>query len=91
MATAPTRPFRILEADHAPIRLLAGVKQCSPAEVVHSALEEYFSNHREELSTVFTETQQAIEAGDVERLTSLLSEAAEQQRSTFEQKLAALR
>lgn len=71
-----TRPFRIFEADQAPLRLLAELKHVSAAEVFHKALAEYLANHREELATAFTETQQAIVAGDLGALTRLLARGA---------------
>ncbi len=71
-----TRPFRIFEADQAPLRLLAELRHVSPAEVFHKALAEYLANHREELSTAFTETQRAIAAGDLGGLTRLLTRGA---------------
>jgi adenylate kinase len=36
--------------------------------VIHEALAEYLINHRDELSRLYTETQQALAAGDIDRL-----------------------
>lgn len=68
MATTKTKPVRILTADHAPLQLLADVERRTPAEVVHSALAEYLSTHRDELASVYGETQAWLRAGDIEGL-----------------------
>jgi hypothetical protein len=72
MATAKTKPVRILTADHAPLQLLADVERRTSAEVVHSALAEYLATHREELASVYGETQALLRAGDIEALTAAL-------------------
>lgn len=74
-----TKPLRIFETDHAPLRLLAELERRSPQEVVHSALAEYLDGHRDQLAAVFTETQRAIAAGDLEALTAQLAASAEAQ------------
>jgi hypothetical protein len=75
-----TKPIRIFEADHAPVRLLAGVERRSPADVLHSALAEYLHNHRDELQSVYADTQRALAAGDLESLvTAMVGEAADDQ------------
>jgi len=72
MATTKTKPVRILTADHAPLQLLADMERRTPAEVVHSALAEYLATHREELASVYGETQVLLRAGDIEGLTAAL-------------------
>jgi hypothetical protein len=74
-----TKPLRIFETDHAPLRLLAELERRSPQEVVHSALAEYLDGHRDQLAAVFTETQRAIAAGDLDALTAQLAASAEAQ------------
>lgn len=74
-----TKPVRIFETDHAPLRLLAELEQRSPQEVFHAALAEYLESHREQLAAVFTEAQRAIAAGDLEALTAQLTASAEAQ------------
>ncbi|MEK6274665.1 MAG: hypothetical protein AABM30_04935 [Actinomycetota bacterium] len=74
-----TKPVRIFETDHAPLRLLAELQQRSPQEVFHAALAEYLVAHRDQLSTVFSETQRAVASGDLEALTAQLSASAEAQ------------
>jgi hypothetical protein len=74
-----TKPVRIFEADHAPLRLLAELEQRSPQHVFHAALAEYLESHRDELVAVFTETQRAIASGDLEALTAQLAASAESQ------------
>lgn len=72
MATTKTKPVRIFTTDHAPLQLLAGVERRSPAEVVHSALAEYLRTHRDELASVYGETQAFLRAGDIDGLTAAL-------------------
>jgi len=72
MPTTKTKPVRILTTDHAPLQLLADVERRTPAEVVHSALAEYLATHREELATVYGDTQALLRAGDIDGLTAAL-------------------
>src|SRR5215207_5175748 len=74
-----TKPVRIFETDHAPLRLLAELERRSPQEVFHAALALYLDSHRDDLAAVFTETQRAIAAGDLDALTALLAASAEAQ------------
>jgi hypothetical protein len=74
-----TKPVRIFQADHAPLRLLAELERRSPQDVFHSALAEYLESHRDELVAVFTETQRAIASGDLDALTAQLAASAESQ------------
>lgn len=74
-----TRPVRIFEGDHAPLRLLAELERRSPQEVFHAALAEYLESHRDRLAAVFTDAQRAIAAGDLDALTAQLESSAESQ------------
>jgi hypothetical protein len=74
-----TKPVRIFESDHAPLRLLAELEQRSPQEVFHAALAEYLVSHRDELATVFGDTQRAIASGDLDALTAQLAASSEAQ------------
>lgn len=77
--TVRTKPVRIFECDHAPLRLFAELERRSPQEVFHAALAEYLVSHRDELVAVFADTQRAIAAGDLDGLTAQLTESAEAQ------------
>lgn len=77
--TVRTKPIRIFESDHAPLRLLAELEQRSLQEVVHTALAEYLRSHRDELATAFGDTQRAIASGDLDALTEQLTASAEAQ------------
>lgn len=72
MTTTRTKPVRIFTVDHAPLQLLADVERRTPAEVVHSALAEYLATHRDELASVYRETQAFLRAGDIDGLTGAL-------------------
>jgi hypothetical protein len=74
-----TKPVRIFASDHAPLRLLAELEQRSPQEVFHAALAEYLESHRDELATVFADTQRAIASGDLDALTAQLAASSEAQ------------
>jgi len=74
-----TKPVRIFESDHSPLRLLAELERRSPQEVFHTALAEYLESHRDELATVFADTQRAIASGDLDGLTAQLAASAEAQ------------
>lgn len=74
-----TKPVRIFEGDHAPLRLLAELERRSPQEIFHAALAEYLESHRDRLATVFTDAQHAIAAGDLEALTAQLESSADAQ------------
>jgi hypothetical protein len=77
--TVRTKPVRIFEADHAPIKLMAELQQQSPADVIHLAVAHYIHSHRDRLAHVFAQTQKAIAAGDLEGLTKLLLPSARAQ------------
>lgn len=66
-----TKPVRIYEDDHAPLRLIAEAEGRAPADVLHAALEEYLANHRESLAAVFEQAQRAVAQGDLAALTAL--------------------
>ena len=69
--------MRILVDDVEPIRLLAGLQHATAADVVHTAIVEYFAKHRADLAAVHAETQGFIARGDVEGLAAALrSDAA---------------
>jgi hypothetical protein len=74
-----TKPLRIFETDHAPLRLLAELQRRSPQDVFHAALSEYLEAHRDELAVVFSDTQRAIASGDLDALTAQLAASAETQ------------
>lgn len=74
-----TKPLRIFETDHAPLRLLAELERRSPQDVFHAALAEYLEKHRDELVVVFSDTQRAIASGDLDALTAQLAASAEAQ------------
>jgi hypothetical protein len=67
MATR-SKPVRIFADDDSALEVLAQLRQQSRAEVIHEALAEYLVNHRDELSRLYTETQEALAAGDIDRL-----------------------
>lgn len=73
---AATKTLRIYEDDHAPLRLIAEVEGRGPADVVHSALEEYLLAHRDALADAFARAQRAIAAGDIEGLAAIASGAS---------------
>jgi hypothetical protein len=73
-----TKPVRIYEADLGPLRLAALAENRSVADVVHSALAEYFDHHREQLVALYDETRAAIAAGDVERLAAGLMRGSQE-------------
>jgi hypothetical protein len=77
MATR-TKPVRIFESDHGPLRLAALAENRSVAEVFHSALAEYFEQHRERLTALYDDTRDAIATGDLERVTAHLLAGADQ-------------
>jgi hypothetical protein len=74
-----TKPVRIFESDHGPLRLLAELERRSPQEVFHAALAEYLVSHRDELAATFADTQRAIAAGDLDALTAQLAASADAQ------------
>jgi hypothetical protein len=74
-----TKPLRIFETDHAPLRLLAELERRSPQDVFHAALAQYLETHRDELAVVFSDTQRAIASGDLDALTAQLAASAEAQ------------
>jgi hypothetical protein len=68
-----TKPVRIFEADHGALRLIAEVERRGPADVIHAALAEYMSTHRDDLSNVFARAQVAFQSGDIAALADVLS------------------
>jgi hypothetical protein len=72
-----TKPVRIFEADHGALRLIAEVERRGPADVIHAALAEYMSTHRNDLSGVFARAQAAFQSGDIAALADVLSSSNE--------------
>jgi hypothetical protein len=73
--TTRSKPVRIFANDDSALEVLAQLRRQSRAEVIHEALAEYLVNHRDELSRLYTETQQAIAAGDIDRLVRVATTA----------------
>ena len=71
MTALATKPLRIYEDDHAPLRLVAEIEGRGAADVVHAALTEYLSNHRDVLASAFSEAQAAVAAGDITALAAI--------------------
>ena len=72
MATLRTTPMRVLVEDIEPVRLVAGLRRETPAEVIHNAIAEYLTNHRSELSDLHAETHRFIAAGDIDGLAATM-------------------
>ncbi len=86
-----TKPVRIYESDHAPLRLLAATEGRSQADVVHAALHEYMQRHRTRLAQTFEQAQAAVAQGDLTGLTAVLEDGALQLARGHAQRLRALR
>jgi hypothetical protein len=71
MPAEKTKPVRIHVADHGSLQLIAHLEHRSPADVVHKALLEYLTNHKEELAVIFTDAQEAIARGDLDALSDI--------------------
>ena len=91
MPAVATRPMRILESDHAPLRLVASLEQRTPADVIHSALDLYLERRRAELSAVFSSTQAAIQNGDLDGLTVSLEGGTKAMADALEADVASYR
>lgn len=91
MPSVRTKPVRILEADHGVLRLLANLEGRAPAQVLHSALIEYFEQHRDEIATIFADAQAAIAAGDLRALTQQFARSADTLADEHAARLAELR
>lgn len=76
MPALTTKPLRIYEDDHAPLRLIAEAEGRGPADVIHTALQEYLLAHRDMLAAVFSQAQQAIASGDIDALAAIASGAS---------------
>ena len=74
-----TKPMRLLEADHQPVRFIAELEGRPGYEVIHTAIEEYIQNHRARLGETFVHAQRAIKTGDLGALTELLAASADAQ------------
>jgi hypothetical protein len=80
MATrAQTKPVRIFADDETSLGLVAHLTGRGRAEVFHQAWIEYVRTHRTELAFVFRETQEALAAGDIDRLARVSQTALEDQ------------
>lgn len=74
-----TKPMRLLEADHQPVRFIAELEGRPGYEVIHTAIEEYIHNHRARLGETFARAQRAINSGDLGALTKILAASADAQ------------
>ena len=63
-----SKPVRIFAEDDSALEELTRLLRRSRAEVVHEALAEYLVRHREELTQLYDQTQQAIASGDLAAL-----------------------
>ena len=89
--TVKTKPIRVFVDDEAPLTLVAHFEGRSKAEILHAALVEYIQNHRDQLSSVFQQAQQAVASGDVDALARLLSADAETRADLLADEIASLR
>lgn len=76
MPAPATKPLRIYEDDHAPLRLIAEAEGRGPADVIHAALQEYLLAHRDTLAAAFSQAQRAIASGDIGALAAVASGAS---------------
>lgn len=76
---AQTKPVRIFANDDQSLGLVAGILNRSRADVFHSAWIEFLRTHREELASVFRETQEQIAHGDLDHLTRTAASALDAQ------------
>ncbi len=83
-----SRPVRVPEEIHAPLRAVAALMGKTPGEVLASAFSEYCQIHKEELSTIFGHAQKLISNGDV---TGLVDLTADSRRERAERAAAAAR
>jgi hypothetical protein len=72
-----SKPVRIFAEDDSALEELTRLLRRSRAEVVHEALAEYLVHHREELTKLYDQTQQAIASGNLAAL-ARASEGARQ-------------
>jgi len=66
--TTKSKPVCIFANDDSALEALAQLRRQSRAEVIHEALSEYLMAHRDELSQIYTDTQRALAAGDLDQL-----------------------
>jgi hypothetical protein len=86
-----TKPVRIFEADAGALRLIAEIEGRQQAQVMHVALAEYMTRHRDQLADVFTRAQKAFEAGDIEALAKAMSASGDRQVDELVAQVAAAR
>lgn len=78
MAGTGTRPLRVPEEIHAPLRALSALSGKTPGEILAEAFFEYCNAHKLELADVFERAQKFIAAGDTSGLASLTAESRKQ-------------
>lgn len=66
--TTKSKPVCIFADDGSALAELTRLLRRNRAEVVHEALAEYLAHHREELTQLYDQTQQAIAMGDLAAL-----------------------
>lgn len=90
MTALATKPVRIYEDDHAPLRLIAEIEGRGAADVVHAALTEYLSNHRDALASAFSDAQQAVASGDITALATIAARSSKRRAAAAKQRHADL-
>jgi hypothetical protein len=90
MTALATKPVRIYEEDHAPLRLIAEIEGRGAAEVVHAALAEYLQNHRDVLAAAFAEAQDAVAGGDIAALAAIAGRSSKRRAQAAVQRHEAL-
>jgi hypothetical protein len=71
-----TTTTRIFEEDVERARVIGAVRQQSAHEVLHTALDEYVTNHRVELEVLFNSVRLAVLSGDGPGLREAISREA---------------
>lgn len=90
MGTA-TKPVRLYAHDQGSLKLLAATQNCTPADIVHNALQEYVERHRERLAASFRQAQDALAAGDLDSLATLFEQGAESRARAAAEQVRSLR
>lgn len=69
-----TRPLRVPEEIHAPLRALSALSGKPAGEILAEAFTEYCQRHKEEIAATFEQAQKFLASGDIDGIVRLTAE-----------------
>lgn len=85
-----TTTVRIPEDVYGRVRVIAGVTGITPGDLLSTAFDEYFDNHREDIAHHFELAQKMVFSGDVDSILEMTKPARSQRAASAAERLREL-